>query len=71
LVAAIAACRALTDFMDFSQSFDMVIAGGGNAALCSAGLHLSMPYRKFVHGLYHVLALVKYARERRNAVFVD
>jgi hypothetical protein len=49
--------------MDFSQSFDMVIAGGGNAALCSAGLYLSMPYRKFVHGLYHVLALLIYVRE--------
>jgi citrate/tricarballylate utilization protein len=35
------------------------------------GLFLSMPYGKFVHGLYRFLALVKYARERRNAVFVD
>ena len=32
------------------------------------GLFLSMPYGKFVHGLYRYLALVKYARERRNAV---
>ena len=35
------------------------------------GLFLSMPYGKFVHGLYRFLALVKYARERRSAVFVD
>jgi hypothetical protein len=50
-------------FHGFLQTFDMVITAGGNAALCSAGLYLSMPYRKFVHGLYHVLALVKCARE--------
>ncbi|MGI8526425.1 MAG: tricarballylate utilization 4Fe-4S protein TcuB [Pseudolabrys sp.] len=34
------------------------------------GLFLSMPYGKFVHGLYRFLALAKYARERRAAVFV-
>ena len=35
------------------------------------GLFLSLPYGKFVHGLYRFLALVKYARERRDAVFID
>jgi citrate/tricarballylate utilization protein len=35
------------------------------------GLFLSLPYGKFVHGLYRFVALMKYARERRNAVFVD
>ncbi len=35
------------------------------------GLFLSMPYGKFVHGLYRFLALAKYARERKGAVFVD
>ena len=35
------------------------------------GLFLSMPYGKFVHGLYRVLALAKYARERKQAVFID
>jgi citrate/tricarballylate utilization protein len=35
------------------------------------GLFLSMPYGKFVHGLYRFLALAKYARERRNAIFLD
>jgi citrate/tricarballylate utilization protein len=34
-------------------------------------LFLSMPYGKFVHGLYRFLALVKYAAERRRGVFVD
>ena len=29
------------------------------------GLFLSMPYGKFVHGLYRFLALIKYASERR------
>lgn len=29
-------------------------------------LFLTMPYGKFVHGIYRFLALVKYARERRN-----
>ncbi len=28
------------------------------------GLFLSLPYGKFVHGLYRFLALVKYADER-------
>jgi len=35
------------------------------------GLFLSLPYGKFVHGLYRFLALVKYAGERRQASFVD
>ncbi|MFA6267016.1 MAG: tricarballylate utilization 4Fe-4S protein TcuB [Pseudolabrys sp.] len=35
------------------------------------GLFLSMPYGKFVHGLYRFLALVKYAAERRQGAFVD
>lgn len=34
-------------------------------------LFASLPYGKFVHGLYRFLALVKYAAERRQAVFVD
>jgi len=29
-------------------------------------LFITMPYGKFVHGLYRFLALVRYARERRN-----
>jgi citrate/tricarballylate utilization protein len=35
------------------------------------GLFLALPYGKFVHGLYRFLALVKYAGERKNAVFVE
>jgi citrate/tricarballylate utilization protein len=35
------------------------------------GLFLSLPYGKFVHGLYRLLALIKYAAERRRGVFVD
>jgi citrate/tricarballylate utilization protein len=35
------------------------------------GLFLSLPYGKFVHGLYRFLALVKYAAERRRAHFVE
>jgi len=35
------------------------------------GLFLSLPYGKFVHALYRFAALVKYAAERRRAVFVD
>ena len=35
------------------------------------GLFLSLPYGKFVHGLYRFLALVKYAGERRHAAFID
>lgn len=35
------------------------------------GLFLSMPYGKFVHGLYRFLALVKYAAERRQGTFVE
>ena len=27
---------------------------------------LTMPYSKFVHGLYRYLALVRYAREKRT-----
>ncbi len=34
------------------------------------GLFLSLPYGKFVHGLYRYLALVKYAAEKRRGVFV-
>jgi len=35
------------------------------------GLFLSLPYGKFVHALYRFAALVKYAAERRRAVFVE
>lgn len=35
------------------------------------GLFLSLPYGKFVHGLYRFLALVKYAREMRAGTFVE
>jgi len=35
------------------------------------GLFLSLPYGKFVHGLYRFLALVKYAAERRQGTFVE
>ncbi|MBS0247857.1 MAG: tricarballylate utilization 4Fe-4S protein TcuB [Proteobacteria bacterium] len=35
------------------------------------GLFLSLPYGKFVHGLYRFLALVKYAAERRQGAFVE
>jgi len=35
------------------------------------GLFLSLPYGKFVHGLYRYLALVKYAVERRRGAFLD
>ena len=31
----------------------------------------SLPYGKFVHGLYRFLALMKYAAERKNAVFIE
>jgi len=34
-------------------------------------LFLSLPYGKFVHGLYRLLALVKYAAERREGRFVE
>lgn len=29
------------------------------------GLFITMPYGKFVHGIYRFLALVRYAREKR------
>ena len=35
------------------------------------GLFLSLPYGKFVHGLYRFLALVKYAAERERGTFVE
>jgi len=35
------------------------------------GLFLSMPYGKFVHGLYRFAALVKYAGERKRGAFVE
>ena len=34
-------------------------------------LFLSLPYGKFVHGLYRFLALVKYAAERKQGTFVE
>jgi citrate/tricarballylate utilization protein len=34
-------------------------------------LFLSMPYGKFVHGLYRFAALVKYAAERRAGRVLD
>lgn len=35
------------------------------------GLFLTLPYGKFMHGLYRFLALAKYAGERRHGTFVD
>ena len=35
------------------------------------GFFLTLPYGKFVHGLYRFLALVKYAAERRQGTFVE
>jgi citrate/tricarballylate utilization protein len=35
------------------------------------GLFLSLPYGKFVHGLYRFAALMKYAGERRAGTFID
>ena len=35
------------------------------------GLFLSLPYGKFMHGLYRFLALVKYAGERRSGAFIE
>ena len=35
------------------------------------GLFLSLPYGKFVHGLYRFAALMKYAGERRRGAFVE
>ena len=34
-------------------------------------LFLSLPYGKFVHGLYRFVALVKYAAERRTGTIID
>jgi citrate/tricarballylate utilization protein len=34
-------------------------------------LFLTLPYGKFVHGLYRLLALVKYAAERRRGEFLE
>jgi citrate/tricarballylate utilization protein len=34
-------------------------------------LFLTLPYGKFVHGLYRFLALINYAAERRQAKFVE
>ena len=34
-------------------------------------LFLSLPYGKFVHGLYRFAALMKYAGERRSGAFVE
>jgi citrate/tricarballylate utilization protein len=35
------------------------------------GLFLSLPYGKFVHGIYRFAALMKYAGERKAGVFVE
>jgi citrate/tricarballylate utilization protein len=35
------------------------------------GLFLTLPYGKFVHGLYRFAALMKYANERRGGAFID
>jgi citrate/tricarballylate utilization protein len=35
------------------------------------GLFLSLPYGKFVHGLYRFLALVQYASERKRGAFIE
>jgi citrate/tricarballylate utilization protein len=35
------------------------------------GLFLTLPYGKFVHGLYRFAALMKYAGERRSGTFID
>jgi citrate/tricarballylate utilization protein len=51
-----------------TQWMGIVLAAHLGAVL---GLFLSLPYGKFVHGLYRFLALVKYARERRSGQFVE
>jgi citrate/tricarballylate utilization protein len=38
---------------------------------CVFALFISLPYGKFVHGLYRFLALMKYAGERRKGTFVE
>ncbi len=35
------------------------------------GLFLSLPYGKFVHGLYRYMALVKFAAEKRRGAFIE
>jgi citrate/tricarballylate utilization protein len=35
------------------------------------GLFVTMPYGKFVHGLYRFAALVRYALERRASASAD
>ena len=35
------------------------------------GLFLSLPYGKFVHGLYRFAALMKYAGERKRGAFIE
>jgi citrate/tricarballylate utilization protein len=56
----------------------MILRGSGAMGILLAihlgvvlGLFLSLPYGKFVHGLYRFLALVKYASERRHGKFVE
>ena len=34
-------------------------------------LFATLPYGKFVHGLYRFLALMKYSAERKTGVFLD
>ncbi len=35
------------------------------------GLFFTLPYGKFVHKLYRLLALVKYAGERKTGTFIE
>ena len=56
----------------------LVLRGTGAMGLLLAihlgvvfALFLSLPYGKFVHGLYRFLTLIKYAGERRSGTFVD
>jgi len=65
----------LTGFTGFLL---MIFRNGGAMGVLLAvhlgvvlGLFLSLPYGKFVHGLYRFLALVKYARERKSGVIVE
>jgi citrate/tricarballylate utilization protein len=56
----------------------MILRGTGAMGMLLAihlglvfALFITMPYGKFVHGLYRFLALVKYADERRRGAFLD
>ena len=49
----------------------VLLAGQKRRMAIVFALFLSLPYGKFVHGLYRFLALIKYAGERRSGTFVD